>query len=234
MRMRRDGWCLACCTRHAESDRCPGDLLATGEERHGWKVRVETPHGLEAYAVLVAEAGIHWRARILTYPRMLWMVPGGGGALKFVGLSPGEAERQAAQFIRRHCSDRGFRILHTESASHPGWIDREAGRLDRMGDGAKPARRKVRFLPVQYGLAGPTEKGRTGNLSVTGMFVITEAPVMTGKLLEMLLEMEEESLPLRGEVIWGNTDHRVGRSPGMGIRLESPPRRYLSYVKSLP
>jgi hypothetical protein len=219
---------------HGAGAHCPGELLATGEERHGWKVRVETPHGLEAYAVLVAEAGIHWRARILTYPRMLWMVPGGGGSIKFVGGTPRDVERKAAGFIRRHCSEKGYRILHTEEASHPEWYDREDGRLRLAGDVSQSAPRKVRFLPVRYGLAGPSEIGRTGNLSETGMFVITDNPLSSGKQLELLLDLSDRRISLRGEVIWESTDHRLGRSPGMGIRIESPPRRYVRYVKSLP
>jgi hypothetical protein len=234
MALRRDGWCLACCTRHTRTARCPGDLLATGEERHGWKVRVETPHGLEAYAVLVAEAGHLWRARILTYPRMLWMVPGGGGSLKFVGDTPREAERRAIEFIRAHCAEKEYGILHTEDAFHPDWVDWEGGPL-RLGDrDERPAPRKIRFLPVQYGVVGPTEKGRTGNLSATGLFVITDAPVSSGKQLEMLLDLNQDLVPLRGRVMWARNEHHVGRSPGMGVLLDSPPRRYVRYVHSLP
>jgi len=48
-----------------------GDLRATGDERHGWRVAVETPHGIEAYGVLVAPTHERWRARILTFPNVL-------------------------------------------------------------------------------------------------------------------------------------------------------------------
>ena len=51
-------WCPICSTRHQPGRQdCPGEVAATEPERHGWKVNVETPQGLEAYGVLVAPAG---------------------------------------------------------------------------------------------------------------------------------------------------------------------------------
>ena len=78
-------WCEICCTTHLPSHRCPGDLQATEDERHGWRVNVETPQGIEGYGVLVAPTSGPWRARILTYPNILWLVPGGRATIKFVG-----------------------------------------------------------------------------------------------------------------------------------------------------
>ena len=78
-------WCPVCCCRHRDKKDCPGELLATGPERQGWRVNVQTSTGIEACGVLVAPAGDSWRARILTFPNILWTVPDGSGTLKFVG-----------------------------------------------------------------------------------------------------------------------------------------------------
>jgi hypothetical protein len=47
-------WCAYCCTRHADAADCPGVLEATGSERPGWRVNVETPQGIQAYGALLA------------------------------------------------------------------------------------------------------------------------------------------------------------------------------------
>ena len=78
-------WCPVCGSVHAGPRDCPGDLRATGPERHGWRVAVETPLGIEAYGILVAPTHERWRARILTFPNVLWTIPGGAATLKFVG-----------------------------------------------------------------------------------------------------------------------------------------------------
>ena len=96
-------WCLLCCTDHPSEGRCPGELMATGPEQRGWKVTVETPSGFQAYGVLVAESGKYWRARILTYPNVLWTTPGGHGSMKpsthdIDGLESQLAELHSASF----------------------------------------------------------------------------------------------------------------------------------------
>ena len=78
-------WCPICQTQHATRKDCPGEVLASGPERHGWRVLVRTPTRAEVYGVLIAESEDRWRARVVTYPNMLWSVPGGRGTLKFVG-----------------------------------------------------------------------------------------------------------------------------------------------------
>jgi hypothetical protein len=71
-------WCSVCGGNHQSPKECPGELRATGPERHGWRVTVDTPYGFEAYGVLVAPSVELWRARIITYPNVLWMVRGRG------------------------------------------------------------------------------------------------------------------------------------------------------------
>ena len=69
---------------------------------------VETPFGLEAYGVLVAPSRDLWRSRIITYPNVLWTVPGGAVTLKFAGRSPQHAESQAVAFVEGHINARGY------------------------------------------------------------------------------------------------------------------------------
>ncbi|MCP3979434.1 MAG: hypothetical protein GY716_08905 [bacterium] len=231
--MASDQWCGVCCTQHTGTNRCPGELWATGPERHGWRINVESPQGIEAYGVLVAEALDVWRARILTYPNVLWLVPGGSGTLKFIGRTPSEAESKAIEFIREHCRERSLVMREQVQGVDVGRVDREAhALLDRPGDG--PAPRKVRFLNVRYGVLNATDIGGTGNLSETGLFVITDDPLTTGSDVRLMLQIEGcESLLLDGLVRWMRKSPHAGRSPGMGVQLSEPPPRYLDYVRSL-
>ena len=223
-------WCMTCCTRHTVRERCPGDLPATGPERHGWRVNVDTPRGIEAYGVLVAPSNQVWRARILTYPNVLWLVPGGRNTIKFVGDSPQAAEATAADFVRRHCLQRKYTIREDVPMIVPGQTDAEADHL-AAGFGNSP--RKIRFLPVRFGVIKATESGGTGNLSETGMFIITEQPVLTGTDLSIRLALAQRTVIMRGAVVWMRKDHRVGRAPGMGVHLVHPPNAYLDYVREL-
>jgi hypothetical protein len=224
-------WCPVCSTQHRRRSECPGELLATGEERHGWRVNVETPSGIEAYGVLVAEADGLWRARILTYPNVLWTVPGAGGAIKFTGTTAREAERKAIDFIRAHCHSRRFLMRDEIAVATPGSFDREI----RSGVvRPAPPPRKIRFLPVRFGVVRPSELGGTGNLSEAGMFIVTEAPVEAGAPLSLALDVRKETLGMRGRVVWMRKEHHVGRAPGMGVMLIEPPSRYVTYVRGLP
>jgi hypothetical protein len=204
-------------------------LTATGPERHGWRVNVETEQGIVAFGVLVAPAGDLWRARILTYPNILWIVPGGRAALKFVGDSAQEAEQEAIRYIRDHCRDRRFRIRDAGIVRIEGSAAKEAGD-DSSGS---PAERVVRFLPIRFGVVSPSETGGTGNLSETGLFIITSTPLDAGSRLEMLLMEADRRYPLTGEVVWRRDSHHAGRSPGMGIQLDGPSGDYLGYVRGL-
>jgi len=229
----RQPWCRVCCTSHAPAATCPGELQSTAPERHAWRANVETSRGIEAYGVLVAPAGDVWRARILTYPNVLWVVPGGTGTLKFVARTPQEAERQAIEFIRRHCSGCGWTFRSDEVRRQPGSFDGEAGVAPPGSPALRPALRKIRFLSVRFGLVGATDPGGTGNLSETGMFVITTMPVDPGVRLRLSLDLGAAPLGLAGDVMWNCQGPHVGRSPGMGVRLVRPPARYLGFVRAL-
>jgi hypothetical protein len=209
-------------------------LLSTGAERHGWRINVETPYGLEACGVLIARAGDLWRARILTYPNIIWTVPGGDGALKFVDDSPQRAERQAIAFIKKHYHLLGYTMRRDEVRAEPRVIEPEAAPHVLLRPDGMPATRKVRFLPVRYGLSRATEKGGTGNLSETGLFVITNSPENEGTWLTVLLGLKGEDVEMKGLVRWMNRQPHAGRSPGMGIQLDNPSSRYKRYVRLLP
>lgn len=230
-------WCLVCFTRHSPTARCAGDLPATGAERHGWKVVVETPHAMEAFGVLVAPVGDLWRARILTYPRALWTVPGGHGIMKFIARTPQLAEQQAIRFIEEFCAQRGYTMRH----------GLELAVLAQMrGATAKAAPEPVgpiltsvtpRFpvvLPLLYGVDAPTLRAVTRNLSQGGLFVQTPAPISDGSALTIQLSMPAARLPLRGTVVWSRGRVQPGRPPGMGVRLVKPPHAFLEYLRSLP
>jgi hypothetical protein len=228
-----DGWCPVCHSRHRIKKDCPGELLATGPERPGWRVNIQTPAGIEACGVLVAEADGLWRARILTYPNVLWTVPGGCGTMKFVGRSARDAERRAVTYLRRHIQERGYTMRDEVVLRGPAALDPESGPGALAPPPGSPAERKIRFLPIRFGVARVTEIAGTGNLSSTGLFIITNSPESGGTWLNMMLDVDGDPLGLRGLVRWMNRQHRAGRSPGMGVQLETPPPSYLDYVRSL-
>ena len=223
-------WCAVCCSDHASGRECPGELQATGPEEPGWRVSVATSHGVEAYGVLIARCGEVWRARIMTFPNVLWKAPGVSGTMKFVGASPREAVDNAIAFIRRHCHERGYALRNARTLGVVGMTP-GAG---IGGQVASPSPRKIRFLPIRFGSVQPSQPGGTGNLSETGLYVITQSPFEPGDPLSMLLGLETEAIDLHGQVIWMTREHRHGRPPGMGIALASPPPDYLDYVRALP
>lgn len=203
------------------------ELEATGPERHGWRINVETQRGIEAYGVLIAPAGDSWRARILTFPNILWLGPDRQTTLKFEGRSPQDAERQAIEFIREHCRRRDYAMRDEVATVVP----------DALPDAApvvgEQAQRKVRFLPIAFGTDFPSERAKVGNLSETGLFIITNTPAQQGDKLNLVLHTETSELPLEGVVKWMRNAHRIGRAPGMGIALEDPPEGYVEYVRAL-
>jgi hypothetical protein len=222
-------WCTVCCTSHANGSDCPGEIAPTAPEKPGWRVNVTTAEGIEAYGVLFAPCDDVWRARIMTFPNVLWKAPGVEGTMKFVGGTANEAVEQAVEFIRAHCRERGL----TMRGEHTLELPFEIGGSPAGAGLAAPAQRKIRFLPVRFGVVQPSELGGTGNLSESGIFIITEMPMGVGNPLSMLLRAEGEDVDLCGQVIWMNKEHRVGRPPGMGIRLATPPADYLDFVRAL-
>jgi hypothetical protein len=224
-------WCPVCQTRHASRKDCPGELLATGPERHAWRVKVSTPTRTEAYGVLVAESGDRWRARVLTYPNILWSVPGGRGTLKFVGDTAQDAERKAIEFIREHCREREYELAENGPSVESRPVDTEPAPVQQPR-GSRGSRH-LRSLVVRYGEEKPDRVGMTADLSKSGLFVIADDPLPLGTDVKMLLELERYSVPLGGKVAWLRDKAEQGRPAGMGILLKTPPNVYARYVGSL-
>jgi Tfp pilus assembly protein PilZ len=225
-------WCSECGGSHRTAQECPGDLRATGPERHGWRVAVDTPYGLEAYGVLVAPSLDVWRARVITYPNVLWMVPGGGVSLKFVGATAQEAEASAVAFIEGHIKTRGYTRRDAPASPEVSGYQAEAVASARMAAG--PALRKLRALPVRFGTGPQLFTAMTGNVSESGLFVVTMAPFDPGTGLRVLLDLDTGPLGLKGQVVWQRLRPVSGRPIGMGVQLISPPGHYREFVLELP
>ncbi len=225
-------WCTVCGGNHQTPKECPGDLRATGPERHGWRVAVETPYGVEAYGVLVAPSHALWRARIVTYPNILWTVPGGALTLKFSGATPQEAETRAIAFVDGHIASRGF--VRLDLADAPAVSRYRAEAEAKALAAAGPTLRKLRALPIRFG-AGPTLfTAMTGNLSESGLFVMTLAPFDPGTGLRVLIDLATGPVGLKGQVVWNRPRIVFGRPVGMGVQLIAPPEIYRDFVLELP
>lgn len=225
-------WCPVCGGSHAEAQRCPGDLRATGPERHGWRVLVETPYGIEAYGVLVAPSGDLFRARILTYPNILWTVPGGAVTVKFSSRSAQDAESQAIAFIEGHIKALGY--TRRDALAAPGVAHYRAEAAVRAAIAQGPALRKMRTMPVQFGTGPTLFSAMTGNLSESGLFVMTLVPFDPGTGVRVLMDLEVGTIGLQGKVVWKRETVVLGRPIGMGIRLVAPPAPYKEFVTELP
>ena len=223
-------WCAVCGTSHARPKDCPGDLRATGPERHGWRVAVETPHGIEAYGILVAPSVDLWRARILTYPNVLWTIPRGGSTIKFVGATPQAAEARAVAFVEAHVRARGY---VRRDGIDPVVAGRIRGESSRGAAATAPALRKVRAIPVRFGTGPSLFSAMTGNISESGLFVATFAPLHPGLAIRVLVDLDLGALGMRGEVVWARRRIVLGRAVGMGVKLISPPSPYLEFVREL-
>lgn len=224
-------YCRVCGTGHRAPAACPGELRATGAERPGWRVNVETPFGHEAIGVLLAPTHDQWRARIITYPNVLWSAPGGRGALKFVGDTREEAETQAIGFVEKHVLAK--RYLRRDGLA-PADVKQNsaASRSARALVAVVP--RKSRILPVRFGIDRVVARGVTINLSCDGMFVGVGTPVDSGNSLLIHLDLNGHTLPLHGLVMWNRWRPEAERPTGMGIRLSDPPPFYQSFVAALP
>jgi len=225
-------WCSVCGGCHGTPRECPGDLRATGPERHGWRVSVETPFGIEAYGVLVAPSLDLWRARIITYPNILWTVPGGAVTLKFPGATPQEAEASAIAFVEGHLKARGY--LRLDGLDTPTVSGYPAEAQARALAAAGPSLRKMRSIPVRFGAGPELFAAMTGNLSESGLFVMTLAPFGPGTGLRVVIDLDKGPVGLKGQVVWQRSRPDLGRPVGMGVQLISPPGPYREFVVELP
>jgi|WetSurMetagenome_2_1015567.scaffolds.fasta_scaffold273158_2 hypothetical protein len=222
-------WCGTCGTAHEGPATCPGALRATGAERPAWRVNVETPFGHEAIGVLLAPSHDVWRARIITFPNVLWTLPGGHGTIKFVGDTREEAEARAIAFVEEHV--RAKRYVRRDGLDVVGGVSGATGSPAPIFASAP---RKRSCLPLRWGPQRASVRGVTINVSVEGMFIGAVTPESLGKPILIHLDLDGHTLPLSGFVMWSRRRSEPGRPLGMGIRLSEPPPLYQSFVASLP
>jgi hypothetical protein len=226
----KSAWCAVCCTRHTTREPCPGELLATGPESHGWRVLVSTRTVQEVYGVVVAPCGDRWRARILTYPNILW-VSSGGGSIKFVGKTAADAEAQGIAFVQAHCEARGYRIKQKLPAVRCGSIDPEQAPGSAASAEVRAIERRLRPHVVRYGIGRTKEEAETDNVSEGGMFIRTDRPAAVGTSFQIELQIGGAWLPLQGVVRWIREAGEIGRPAGMGIQVLQPPPRFIHLVR---
>jgi hypothetical protein len=158
------------------------------------------------------------------------MVPGGGETMKFMAKKPHLALRQAIDFVRLHCVDRGH-LMRDEVECVP--APRSTVVISHSVAPPRIAPRFDRRLPIHFGRSRPTILAHTGNLSETGLFVATHTPMTDGLLLGLTLQLEHCKVPLRASVAWRRTTTRPGGDCGMGVSLVNPPSNYISYIRAL-
>jgi hypothetical protein len=226
-----DPWCAVCNTQHGSAESCPGELVITEPERHGWRVLVHTGARTEVYGVLVGPAarGL-WRARVLTYPRMLWSIPGGRGTMKFVGATPQDSERNAVEFILGFCNRRGYTVLGEPAVAQSVRVPSEG-----TGDSRKiqARQRYLKNLPVRFGRQTLQADGQSADLSHGGLSIVTDRPLPQGAPIKMRVDLEGFSVPLSGRVAWSRMKAETGRPVGMGVQLTQAPPMYRRYVDGL-
>ena len=221
-------WCRTCCTKHAPGEPCPGELSPTGPERTAYRATVEARGSIEAYGVLLAPAGAFWRARIITFPNVLWTLPGGTTTLKFAGAGAADAERQAVAFIHEHCRLRGYAIRAPRE-----FTGAVPGVLGKQACAPVPALRKVRNLLVRFGPRRALQRGFTANLSTTGLFVATSRPLKPVSSVILNVDLDGRWEGLAGTVRWNRLRPEPGRALGMGIGLRRPSSAYEEFVRRL-
>jgi hypothetical protein len=163
----------------------------------------------------------------VTFPNVLWVAPGLTVSMKFFGRTGQDAMQRAIEFVRRHSIERGHKMRGDRLVEPPpGTVGRGL---------SQPAPRKVRFIPLRFGVVRPSEAGGTGNLSESGLYIITPTPLAPGASLTMAIHLEpRRTVALDGRVVWTTREPKLGIPPGMGIRLATPPPGYVDYVRRLP
>lgn len=226
-------WCRTCGTRHPPVP-CVKDYSSTGTERHAWRALIEGKEFPEVYGVLIAPMGRLWRARILTYPNVVWMVPGGGATMKFLAMSAVQAEADAVQFIQDLCKRRGLRISRRLPNLEPGPVDHEESPETQADAQAQASRRRLRHIPIWWGKDAADEEGLSEDLSEEGLFLISGKLQPKGTTLHLRLKVGDTLLEMTGTVTWTRDLAGYGRRIGMGIELKSPPQGYKEFVRTLP
>jgi hypothetical protein len=213
---------------------CFRDYQATGTERHGWRALIEGKDVPEVVGVLVAPVGALWRARVITYPNVVWMVPGGGSSMKFLGASAAQAESDAVLYLQEYLKSKGLKVSRRLPNLVTGEVDREESAETQADQQLQAARRRVQYIPVWWGLEIPDEEGLSEDLSETGLFLITGKLQPKGARLALRIDAAGTKVDMLGTVAWRREMLAGGRRVGMGIEIRTPPAAYVEYVRSLP
>lgn len=190
---------------------------------------VLTPWGKETYQVFIQRAEAGWIARIVTLPNRIWVQPGAREAVKFYGANASEAEGAAAAFMDEERVATGRRLVAASAGDPEDSV--ESGIL--VPPAPRAATRLTQRFLVRFGAEAPERPGVTGNLSESGLFIITDRPGSIGAGLEIDLRLPDLPLVLEGEIVWVNTLKRQGASLGCGIRLFERPPEYVKKLRDL-
>ena len=204
-------------------------VVFSGRAIGGFARTVLTPWGKETYQVFLEETEAGWVARIVTLPNRVWAAPGGREAIKFRGATASEAEQAAAAFIEQERVATGRRLW----VAAPGVGDAATKGAPIVTAQPKVAARVAQRYLVRFGLASPDRPGVTGNLSESGLFIITDKPGPVGSGIEIDLRFPDTPVILGGEVVWIRTERTGNASVGCGVRLIRRSQEYVRKVREL-
>ena len=214
----------------------------------GRATTVLTSWGRETYQIWIQPAPPGWVARIVTLPDRLWSSPGGRHVLKFYGESAVEAEAAAMRFIEDECVRTSRRIApplvgETDSVPPPALLDPDRRATNRVSIPPgppgpptlhiEPALRTPRRLLLRFGPHQPDRPALTGNLSETGLFIITDRPIPAGVAVQIDLRFPEGPVRLDARSIWVRGQQIENLSVGFGVHLRMSPRDYIQRVRTL-
>ena len=148
--------------------------------------------------MLIAEAGDYWRARVFTYPNMLWSVPGGRGTIKFAGATAKEAGTRAIEFLNEHCEARRCTMQEAAIESPVGQVEKE--NADPLSPQGGREERHPCKVPIRFGEERSTQAATTANLSTGGIYLATDKPLKKGQHVRMLIDVQDYSIPLTARI----------------------------------
>jgi len=186
-------------------------------------------HARLVHEIRVSFDAGRWKAHVVTLPNHIWVEPGGKRALAFEAGSPEKAEEMAAAFIHRDSISRGHRLSEASQAVGDTPAAREPARRRR---GCYP----VRFAPRSGAEAEERRRARaasTENLSETGLFISTNAPLPPGSRLDIDVRLPGLAERLSGVVVWSRCEPGSALDNGMGVQLVEPSLAYRAVIQTL-
>jgi hypothetical protein len=115
-------------------------------------------------------------------------------------------------------------------------MKREDPKKDPLSDadGKRYAKRVRRRLMVKFGTAAADKTGFTKNVSVTGLFIHTNAMFKPGTTLQVTVHVPDRAFSQWATVVWGkqappSLAHVV--ECGIGVRFIEPSADWIQYVQ---